>query len=271
MNGCDKKRAGSLDARSQRSQDREVKHEINTAYARYRPIRSAGYARLLRRRRVAEMLDVVIDPSSRRLTHCVVQPHDRTRLVPIEGARRGDGLRVRMHGSAALDLAWLAAGRLNATLMLSNFPWDVTAGLLLVREAGGLVYDYDGSRTRAAIPIHAGVRAVASGSHRPDRQRGDVMRARHPHRFTRTRRAQSSKATTARVAAFAPAPILTVTIDPGSDRPEVHLHSGGQGFWVARMATNLGAEVALCCSLGGEPRTGAPGVDRERAGRLPGV
>ena len=56
-----------------------------------------------------------------------------------------ESLRVRMHGSAALDLAWLAAGRLNVTLMLSNLPWDVTAGLLLVREAGGLVYDYDGS------------------------------------------------------------------------------------------------------------------------------
>ena len=55
-------------------------------------------------------------------------------------------LRVRMHGSAALDLAWLAAGRLHATVMLSNLPWDVTAGLLLVREAGGAVYDYDGSR-----------------------------------------------------------------------------------------------------------------------------
>ncbi len=54
-------------------------------------------------------------------------------------------LRVRVHGSAALDLAWLAAGRVNATMMLSNLPWDVTAGLLLVREAGGVVYDYDGS------------------------------------------------------------------------------------------------------------------------------
>jgi myo-inositol-1(or 4)-monophosphatase len=58
-------------------------------------------------------------------------------------------LRVRMLGSAALDLAWLAAGRLNATLMLSNLPWDVTAGLLLVREAGGVVCDYDGSPHRA--------------------------------------------------------------------------------------------------------------------------
>ncbi len=54
-------------------------------------------------------------------------------------------LRGRMLGSAALDLAWLAAGRLSATIMLSNIPWDVTAGLLLVREAGGVVYDSDGS------------------------------------------------------------------------------------------------------------------------------
>jgi myo-inositol-1(or 4)-monophosphatase len=54
-------------------------------------------------------------------------------------------LRVRMHGSAALDLAWLAAGRLHATAMLSNLAWDVTAGLLLVREAGGEVFDFDGS------------------------------------------------------------------------------------------------------------------------------
>ena len=56
-----------------------------------------------------------------------------------------ESLRVRMLGSAALDLAWLAGGRLHATVMLSNLPWDVTAGLLLVSEAGGLVYDYDGS------------------------------------------------------------------------------------------------------------------------------
>jgi myo-inositol-1(or 4)-monophosphatase len=74
-----------------------------------------------------------------------------------------ESLRVRMLGSAALDLAWLAAGRLHATVMLSNLPWDVTAGLLLVREAGGLVYDYDGRRhdahsryTIASVPSLAG-------------------------------------------------------------------------------------------------------------------
>jgi myo-inositol-1(or 4)-monophosphatase len=54
-------------------------------------------------------------------------------------------LGVRVHGSAALDLAWLAAGHLGASMMLSNRAWDVSAGVLLAREAGGLVYDGDGS------------------------------------------------------------------------------------------------------------------------------
>jgi myo-inositol-1(or 4)-monophosphatase len=68
-------------------------------------------------------------------------------------------LGVRTHGSAALDLAWLAAGRLGASLMLSNRAWDVSAGVLLVREAGGLTYDRDGSEhgldslfTLASVP-----------------------------------------------------------------------------------------------------------------------
>ena len=86
------------------------------------------------------------------------EEENRVHLAAL-GRLARESLRVRMLGSAALDLAWLAAGRLNATLMLSNLPWDVTAGLLLVREAGGIVFDYDGSRhnagsryTIAAVP-----------------------------------------------------------------------------------------------------------------------
>lgn len=72
------------------------------------------------------------------------EEENRVHLAVLARLAR-ESLRVRMLGSAALNLAWLACGRLNATLMLSNLPWDVTAGLLLVREAGGSVYDYDGS------------------------------------------------------------------------------------------------------------------------------
>ncbi len=46
---------------------------------------------------------------------------------------------VRRAGSAALDLAWVAAGRLDAYFELLRAPWDSAAGSLLVREAGGLV------------------------------------------------------------------------------------------------------------------------------------
>ena len=44
------------------------------------------------------------------------------------------------------------------------------------------------------------------------------------------------------ICVFAPSPILTITIERGpEDVPDVHLHPGGQGFWVARMAAQLGA------------------------------
>ncbi len=70
---------------------------------------------------------------------------------------------------------------------------------------------------------------------------------------SRHKRAVRSKPASGRLAVFAPSPLLTVTIEPGVERAEVHLHPGGQGFWVARMAANLGADVVLCCALGGEP------------------
>lgn len=50
----------------------------------------------------------------------------------------------RRGGSAALDLAWVAAGRLDAYYELGIYPWDIAAGDLLVSEAGGVVSDYTG-------------------------------------------------------------------------------------------------------------------------------
>lgn len=51
---------------------------------------------------------------------------------------------VRRAGSAALDLADVAAGRLDAFWELVLAPWDTAAGILLVREAGGVVTDVSG-------------------------------------------------------------------------------------------------------------------------------
>ncbi|HSN19701.1 MAG TPA: inositol monophosphatase family protein [Usitatibacter sp.] len=51
---------------------------------------------------------------------------------------------VRRPGAAALDLAWVAAGRTDGFWELGLSPWDMAAGALLVREAGGLVADLAG-------------------------------------------------------------------------------------------------------------------------------
>ncbi|CAK7193307.1 Inositol-1-monophosphatase [Commensalibacter sp. Nvir] len=51
---------------------------------------------------------------------------------------------LRRFGSAALDLAWVAAGRYEGYWQLDLKPWDVAAGIVLVREAGGYVTDPQG-------------------------------------------------------------------------------------------------------------------------------
>ncbi|HQT67543.1 MAG TPA: inositol monophosphatase family protein [Acetobacteraceae bacterium] len=51
---------------------------------------------------------------------------------------------VRRFGAAALDLAWVAAGRYDGYWELGVQPWDVAAGMLLVREAGGYATDPQG-------------------------------------------------------------------------------------------------------------------------------
>ena len=52
---------------------------------------------------------------------------------------------IRRFGSAALDLAWVAAGRMDGFWEDDLDLWDTAAGVLLVREAGGFVTDYRGS------------------------------------------------------------------------------------------------------------------------------
>ena len=51
---------------------------------------------------------------------------------------------VRRCGAAALDLAWVAAGRFDGFWERGLSPWDMAAGILIVREAGGVVSDPDG-------------------------------------------------------------------------------------------------------------------------------
>jgi myo-inositol-1(or 4)-monophosphatase len=60
------------------------------------------------------------------------------------GAMQPEVAGLRRFGAAALDMAWVAAGRLDGYWERNIKPWDVAAGLILVREAGGFVTDCDG-------------------------------------------------------------------------------------------------------------------------------
>jgi myo-inositol-1(or 4)-monophosphatase len=53
---------------------------------------------------------------------------------------------VRRFGAAALDLAWVAAGRYDAFWERALAPWDLAAGIVILREAGGLVSDLSGGQ-----------------------------------------------------------------------------------------------------------------------------
>lgn len=77
-------------------------------------------------------------------------PYDRREQADLYlGAIRDFMLRcqgIRRAGSAALDLCWVACGRLDAYWEWRLGPWDSAAGTLVVREAGGIVSDFAGAR-----------------------------------------------------------------------------------------------------------------------------
>ena len=73
---------------------------------------------------------------------CATDPANNfASFIAFQKAARG----IRRAGAAALDLAYLAAGRLDGFWELKLKPWDVAAGVLMIREAGGTVSTFDGS------------------------------------------------------------------------------------------------------------------------------
>jgi myo-inositol-1(or 4)-monophosphatase len=64
-------------------------------------------------------------------------------IAAVQGKVAG----LRRFGAASLDLAWVAAGRFDAFWERDLSPWDIAAGLILVREAGGFVTDLDRTDT----------------------------------------------------------------------------------------------------------------------------
>ena len=74
---------------------------------------------------------------------------------------------LRRMGAAAVDLAYVAAGRFDGFYEYNLKSWDMAAGVLLVKEAGGIVSDFEGGDTSlfggniiAAGPVHAELLAV---------------------------------------------------------------------------------------------------------------
>lgn len=87
------------------------------------------------------------------LADCVVVtgvPHlgrgDHAKFIGQLTAVMGQVSGIRRTGSAALDLAWVAAGRFDAFWEAGLQPWDIAGGMLLVREAGGFVNDLRGGQ-----------------------------------------------------------------------------------------------------------------------------
>jgi myo-inositol-1(or 4)-monophosphatase len=95
--------------------------------------------RVSRRPELAESLIATGFPSSKRHENPNVHFYQEFTL-------RSHG--VRRAGSAALDLAFVAAGRLDAFWEFKLNPWDTAAGVLLVQEAGGLVTGFSGQPFR---------------------------------------------------------------------------------------------------------------------------
>ena len=92
---------------------------------------------------------------------------DLARWSRIFGAVAPEVAGIRRFGSAALDLAWVASGRFEAFWESALQPWDVAAGILLVREAGGFVTDYrGGDRMLERQEILAGNDAIHSRLHK---------------------------------------------------------------------------------------------------------
>jgi len=65
---------------------------------------------------------------------------NRREMVAVQEKVAG----LRRFGSAALDLAWIAAGRFDGYWERHLAAWDIAAGIILVREAGGYVTDLQG-------------------------------------------------------------------------------------------------------------------------------
>lgn len=124
------------------------------AFLNDRRIRVAG------RRKLDDTIAVTGIPHRGRSGHEQLLKEQRSIMREAAGIRRT--------GSAALDLAWVASGRFDSYWERGIKPWDMAAGIILVREAGGIVTDLDGKDNMldqghllaSNLPIHKAMLAI---------------------------------------------------------------------------------------------------------------
>jgi myo-inositol-1(or 4)-monophosphatase len=122
-----------------------------------------------RRLRVSARRDLKEAVFATGIPFAAVAPHNRLAFARSLGVLMPQVAGIRRFGAAALDLAWTAAGRYDGYWEFGVKPWDVAAGLLIVREAGGYATDAAGGDPRtsddvvAANPhMHAVLREAAA-------------------------------------------------------------------------------------------------------------
>ena len=120
------------------------------------PFRDGTPVRASRARRLSEAIVAVGDFATGPDAAALNAPRLR-----VTGQLAAVALRVRMLGSAAADLAWVADGTLGAMVTLINQSWDMAAGACIAAEAGAAVTDAEGRPyTLDSTEILAGAPAV---------------------------------------------------------------------------------------------------------------
>ena len=115
------------------------------------------------RRRLEDALVATGIPFKGRPGHKVFLAQQEAVMAEVAGIRR--------HGSAALDLAYVAAGRFDGYWESGLAPWDCAAGILLINEAGGFVSEIGGGRD----PLYGG--SILAANDQMHLQLGKVLRA----------------------------------------------------------------------------------------------
>ena len=121
--------------------------------------------RVAARRNLADCVIATGLPGIGRRIHDVALPEINRMMPKLAGLRRS--------GSAATDLAWVASGRLDGYWEHGVNPWDVAAGIVLVREAGGIITDTEGEGemfdTRSVVAgnevVHAAILDNITAAH----------------------------------------------------------------------------------------------------------